>query len=174
MSPREVHLVTRATMSNPPDNRAAPAPGAAVPFDAQFSAELVETLRKRHRRLKPHEKLSIAGELGHGHTLVELRLASPDETFLLSLDVAVECAPNDLDNPLEARDVAVNYLDVVLEDFLANDRHLGVLPEWDVHDVEGMQVKVRGEVINPKLESQADRLLREHGFASDGTLADES
>lgn len=147
-----------------------PQPGSApVRFDAPTRAQITDALRKRHRRISPRERLEIDGELGHGHTLVELRLSTPDDHFRLAIDLAVECEPNDLDNPIVARDVALDYLDVVLADFLANDRRLNLLPEWDAHEVDGVVVKIRGEVTNPALESEADRLLREAGFAADGT-----
>jgi len=143
--------------------------GPVVALGQDFSDEVEAALRKRHPALDASEDIEVSGEIAHGHALLNLSIENDEATERLALHVCVECEPNDIDNPLEARDAALDYMDVILADFLDNDRRLTVLPTWDAHDVSGTTIKVRGEVTNPTAERAADDFLAEHGFAPDGT-----
>ena len=140
-----------------------------VPFDAELCAKLAKLLRERHtHHVGQDEVITISGEVAQGHALVLVELRKKDDTFRLSFETCVECDPNGIENPFTARDYAVDYADIVLEKFFALERMLHFQPLWQTYSLDKIQVLMRGEIVNPALESEADSFLAEHGFDPDG------
>ncbi len=143
----------------------------ARPFPDALCAELSALLQRSLRpHFKPGEVLTLTGELGHGHCTVSVHLAHPDSGESVVLDVAVETVPNHLDNPLHARDLALDHAQTLLRDFLVNHRIWHLHVSWQAEEVDGKTIWVRGERRNVRLESEADAFLAAHGFGPEGEV----
>jgi len=139
-----------------------------IPLPPEFTDPLVITLRERHPGLQPNETLMVSGEMAQGHSLVRLELEDPKQTSRLWFEGVVENERNNIDSPVEARDLAVDCVDALIEAFLVNARSVRFVPDWKELEDGGTTFLVRGEWTNPKLVSEADALLAEHGFDANG------
>ena len=146
----------------------------AQPFPEQYRRKVTSSLQERLGAfLADDEVLAITGELGHGHSYVKCEISRADRHFELALELAVECEANEIANPLDARDRVLDKLDEQLHEFFASERMLRFPPLWVEQDMDGTKVRIRGHVVNPALEAEADALLKAHGFSVDGEEIDE-
>ena len=140
-----------------------------IPFDAKLCQELVELFRSRHgAHFLSGERLSVKGELSHGHALATLVLEKTDRSSRLELATCVELKSNHLENPIDARDIALDFLDVTLGEFLSNDRMMYLPPVWQTQMIEDQEILLRGASTRPALDDEAAQLLAEAGFDANG------
>ena len=140
-----------------PDASAALRPNRPVPFDNPVCQHLAGALRKTvGTKLQPGERLEVAGELAQSHSLVRCELHNADDSAAVELEVCVETEPNQLEGPLQARDLALDALQTLLRSFFESERLLFLPPLWQSHDFEGRSVLFRGARRSPKLEAEAE------------------
>lgn len=111
--------------------------------------------------LKVGEGIAVEAEEAPDFVLMRIILAASDESFRLELVAAIEY---DAEHkvPLvqkEAWSIALDFLDVQLEDFFAEERFMRFHEDWLVYDFLGTLVKFQGSTRRPDLEALADQWL---------------
>jgi len=59
----------------------------------------------------------------------------------------------------DARNFLLNYIDAYIEEFLTGGEETYLPIDWANYDCEGLELQLRGQILNIKLEEQADQLL---------------
>jgi hypothetical protein len=138
-------------------------------LDASFCARAAKLMRRSlSPKLASNESLLIEGELAHGYALLKVIIENAEHSHRAQLEVCVQSDVNNIDNPLDARDLALDFAHLVAKQYMAEDRFMVLPGTWEEHVLKDKTVLFRGERCNPTLEREAELLLAEHGFAPDG------
>ncbi len=111
--------------------------------------------------LKVGEGITAEVEEGPDFTLMRITLAASDESFRLELAAAIEYGAEHK-VPLVEKDawsIALDFLDVQLEDYFGEERFMRFHEEWLVYDYLGTLIKFQGTTRRPDLEALADQWL---------------
>jgi len=140
-----------------------------VSLGADLEQEIAEAMMTRYKRfLNPNEKFEVKTEVCHQFGLVSAHLTSTDRTTNVEAEVCIECEANDLDNPIEAYQVALDVLDTVLLEYFDSDRISHYLPIWQCYEVDDHTANVRLDHANLALDDEASAFLKAHGFTDGG------
>ena len=152
------------------DNGQAKDRGVSLGKDVE--AEIARTMQKRYQRfLSKTESFDVVTEVCHQFGLVRAHLSNPERTTCVDFEVCIECELNEIDNPMDAYQAALDGLDTIILEFFDSDRIAHYLPIWQSYDLDGYTAHIRLEHSNPALDDEASAFLRAHGFTEDGLLA---
>lgn len=144
-------------------------PNKGVSLGPEVESEIAGVLLKRYARfLKKDEQFRVKTEVCHHFGLVSCFLSNPSNTTSVCLEVSVECEPNNIENPIDAYNRALDTLDTVWLEYFDSDRISHYLPIWQAYDHDGLHVNVRLEHSNPALDDEASAFLKAHGFTEGG------
>ncbi len=137
------------------------------PVDESEIARIHEALIAKYGvQLKPGESLSLDVERSNEHAHATLILASADDGFRLEMEAAL-LESDETDGfevkPEERHLKAVDFIDVMLEEYFAEDRHIRFHDDWRVAEWESALVRSRGVERRPHLEAMADAWLEAGG-----------
>jgi hypothetical protein len=59
----------------------------------------------------------------------------------------------------DARDLILDYIDAYFEEFLASDLSVYLPIDWANYDCDGVDLQMRGQILNKHLEAVADDLI---------------
>lgn len=117
-------------------------------------------------QLKPGESLSLDVERSHEHAHATLTLSNADDTFRLELEAALlESDETDQTEvvPSGRHLIAVDFIDTVLDEYFAEDRHGVFHEDWRMMEFESALVRFRGRDRRPQIEAMADAWLEANG-----------
>lgn len=144
-------------------------PNKGVSLGVETEEELGRVMSKRYGRfLREGERFHVTTEVCHHFGLVSAVLTSEDRESYVTVEVSVECEPNQIENPMDAYREAVDAMDLVWLDYFDSDRISHYLPIWQSYELEGKHINVRFDHCNPALDDAASAFLREHGFLEGG------
>ena len=144
-------------------------PDKGVSLGPEVENEIAQVMTKRYKRfLNKDEKFSVKTEVCHHFGLVRAELSNPGRTTSVCVEVSVECEPNQIENPLDAYNKALDVLDLVYLDYFDSDRISHYLPIWQSYEIDDQTVNVRLEHSNPALDDAASEFLKSHGFLESG------
>jgi hypothetical protein len=133
---------------------------AALAPEAQ--RKVLDALHQRHRaHLRPGEAFTCDGSMTHGDAQMELTLRDPEDEQVLRLQARVDLIANDIQSPTEGLDLAMDLLDLALQEFFDQERMTCPPQDWKEHELDGHQAWLRGRLRNLKLERMASELLNE-------------
>jgi hypothetical protein len=105
-------------------------------------------------QLAPGEKVEVAGRTGDDvQASFTLKGGPEGERLVLEAKVAVQASAE------QARELALDALDLVLLEYLESGRRLRFSGVWEGRDLRGRPLQLRGERTYPDLDAQADKLL---------------
>lgn len=140
------------------------APPKGVEFSDEYNKELVKLLTDRHgATLAAGETFTCGGHVSHGEAFASVQLSTRDESRVVTLEARVDLEVNDIQNPLDGRDVAVDFLDEVIAEYFDNERMLRLNLDWKEYPFGDKTVAFRGSVKNLKVDRMADEWLAKHG-----------
>ena len=129
--------------------------------------EIQGRLRLRFRAyLRPGEKVALKVEDEEGFVFAHLAIASRDKKFQLDLEAAV-IDQDQLEAFLLATTsrhrllAAIEFLSGMAEEYFRSQRHARFHLDWRIYELEGAQVRFRGQERKPGLEEAASELLAE-------------
>ena len=144
-------------------------PNKGVTLGPEVESEIAQVIAKRYKRfLAPGEKFTVKTEVCHHFGLVSATLSNADRTTNVCVEVSVECEANQIENPLDAYNKALDVLDLVWLDYFDSDRISHYLPIWQSYEIDNQTVNVRLEHNNPALDDAASEFLKAHGFLEGG------
>ncbi len=144
-------------------------PNKGVSLGAEVEAEVAEVMQKRYKRfLEGDEHFQIKTEVCHHFGMVSSVLSNTARTTQVTVEVSVECEENQIENPIDAYNKALDVLDLVWLDYFDSDRIAHYLPIWQSYDIDFMTVNVRLEHCNPSLDDEASAFLKAHGLLENG------
>jgi hypothetical protein len=135
--------------------------GAVIPA-AEIETTL-DLLRNRHRvHLRPSDRIQLTGMVSHGEATVTLTLSNPDETEVLSVEARCDLVENDIQNPMDGKDICFNLLDMGLGEYLVSGRQWRPPIDWSREVLDDIIVWIRGSVRNVQVDRLTDAFLAEH------------
>ncbi len=144
-------------------------PNKGVSLGPEVESEIAQVIAKRYKRfLSPGEKFAVKTEVCHHFGLVSATLTNDERTTNVCVEVSVECEVNQIENPLDAYNKALDVLDLVYLDYFDSDRISHYLPIWQSYEIDNQTVNVRLEHNNPALDDEASAFLKAHGFLEGG------
>lgn len=93
---------------------------------------------------------------------VKVTLRNADKSFFYPIEGRIRFEDQDIKSD-EARDLLLDYIDAYIEEFLTGGEETYLPIDWANYDCEGMELQLRGQILNIKLEELADQLLGENG-----------
>ena len=129
-------------------------------WDRDFCEAVEQALDQRlSGQLSPGERVRVSGESGEDLSATfTLDGGASGERLVLSSRVPVGKAGLD-----EARDSALDALDLLLLEYLESGRSLRFSGVWEPRELRGLAIEVRAERTFPDLEEQAAALLSPEG-----------
>lgn len=136
---------------------------AAKPWSVQERKLIEAAMAERlEGALEPGEALTVDGSSDPSEVRARFVLAGGRSKARLELDARVELAATGL-SAEDARDLALDALDLILLEYLESDRAVRYSGVEEERELNGVPVFVRAERSFPELEAQADALLEDDG-----------
>jgi hypothetical protein len=89
---------------------------------------------------------------------VKVTLRNADKSFFYPIEGRIQFEDQDMKVD-DARNFLLNYIDAYIEEFLTGGEETYLPIDWANYDCEGLELQLRGQILNIKLEEQADQLL---------------
>jgi len=117
--------------------------------------------------LRPGEAMAAIVDTTEEYSLVRIVLSS--ESIRAEVAAAIEFEDAHKSEVIEedAWTIALDFLDLQLEEFFQSERALIMHEDWRVYDFLGFKVKFQGLNRRPNLEAMADQWLRDAGIDLD-------
>lgn len=132
----------------------------STPVDDALLEDIESALLERHGHgLHDRERLTVEGKTGPRAALLRFTLGDEDTRYDGELFFRGAAGPS-LDGALGT---LVDFLDGLLERWTDGGREEWLPLEWAPFGFEGASVWGRGDVRRPRLEREADALLRDAG-----------
>lgn len=142
-----------------------PQPESETPakVESDVIADVEEALSTRHGAgLVRDETLRLDARTGVGSAWLKARIGTDDRAY--EAEVFVRGIEGELFEG--ALGFLVDYLDGLLEEWIANDRDAWLPLDWDAREYEDVTVFARGDLRDYRAEREADRLLTSNGHSS--------
>jgi hypothetical protein len=128
-------------------------------FNEQFFAHLAKD-----------ENIFFEGHFSEGACHVTCTLKNNDETYCYPFEATISSKEHRNLPATEAKNLLLDFIGAYFEEFFADSRQTFVPVEWAVFRIEDTNIHARGQIINKKLEKDADNVLKSAGFDENGDL----
>lgn len=129
-----------------------------TPLQFNETERIRKALIKRWSHRLRDERFEVSGWMEKTTVQVTIVLHTPDNSFHYPMEARVDPRGENLE-PIEGRDLALDFLDWYLGEFFDSGRELLLPVDWSPHEFAEHEVFARGQVRNLKLEQAADDLL---------------
>lgn len=91
---------------------------------------------------------------------VKVTLRNADKSFFYPIEGRIQFEDQDIKAD-EARELLLDYIDTYIEEFLTGGEETYLPIDWANYDCEGLELQLRGQILNIKLEELADQLMNQ-------------
>lgn len=133
----------------------------------ETSELLAEIHRAFQASLQPQEAFAISGTGDADGVHLQLQLATPDRSSVLTLQAGMEIPEHSRLNTVEARALTMEFLISWLHEWFSNERWPNPPLDWQAMAWGTRTVHLRGTMVNAQLEDLADALLAAAGYDTD-------
>jgi hypothetical protein len=89
---------------------------------------------------------------------VRLLLRDADKSYFYPIEGRMNFAEQDL-KANEARDFLLDFMDAYVQEYLSGGEETFLTIDWANYDCDGVELQMRGQILNLKLETMADELI---------------
>lgn len=133
---------------------------APVALSDKDAAGIVELMRGALQAgMKPDERITLTGELVDEHLCFMFELATPKRDEVFKLECAVPIDKPDDKSLAAARGILTEFMHYSVGVWLTEGRIDPPNLDWKKQEYEGVEVLVRGSLVNEELERLADQWL---------------
>jgi hypothetical protein len=118
--------------------------------------------------IKSGETIQYSGYYTDKVLYMNVLLKNADDSYFYPIETYISVDDNPDIGIAEAKLVLLDFIDSYFEDYLGNNRDTLIPIDWAAFTVKGRKVFARGQVLNKKLEREADLLLESAGYDSNG------
>lgn len=129
---------------------------------AEKNQDLASLLDKKYGTWLGQRFFEVTSSLQLAVVSVKVTLRNADKSFFYPIEGRIQFEDQDL-KPNSARDFLLDYIDTYLEEFLTGGEETYLPIDWANYDCDGIELQLRGQILNIKLEELADQLLVENG-----------
>jgi hypothetical protein len=132
-------------------------PEEIAQMEATFNEQFFDDLQK-------DENIFFEGHYEDGVCYLTLILKNEEETFYYPFETSISFKENPDLNDKEARVALLDFIGSYFDDYFSSQRETLVTIDWASYKLDDLNIYARGQVLNKKLESMADDILRSAGF----------
>ena len=136
-------------------------PEEIAQMEAVFNEQLFQHLKK-------DENIFFEGYFSEGACHVICTLKNEDETYCYPFEAAISSKEHTHISAIEAQSLLLDFIAAYFEEFFADDRKTYVPIEWSTFRIEDINIHAHGQILNKKLEKEAENILKSAGFDEDG------
>jgi hypothetical protein len=89
---------------------------------------------------------------------VTILLRDADKSFYYPIEGRINFGDQDLAVE-SAKDFLLDFMDAYIEEFLSGGEETYLTLDWSTYDCDGIELQMRGQILNLRLESMADELM---------------
>lgn len=129
-------------------------------FDSADAARVTRTLQDRHGGALRDETFAVTARLEGDTVVATVTLARRDRTAVYRVEAALSTADGQIPTHSEALDLALDFLDWHLGEYLRGGRETLLPLDWQPHRFGDHELLARGDLHNEALDDLADAWLR--------------
>ena len=124
--------------------------------------ELAEIMVKKYRIAMKDRSFSIRASVQDKGVYVTIILSNKDQSYYYPVEARMMFDAEEME-PREAALFLIDYIDVYFEEYLYEEDEQIYLPiDWSDHEYEAINLQIRGQILNQKLDAMADEWLISH------------
>jgi hypothetical protein len=93
---------------------------------------------------------------------IKITLRNRDKSYVYPIEGRMVFADQDLTVD-EARDFLLDFMDAYIQEFLSGGEETYLTIDWSNYDCDGIELQLRGQILNVKLEELADQMISGSG-----------
>ena len=117
-----------------------------------------EVLETKYRSWLNDRYFEVESSVEGPVVLVKVTLQNADKSFVYPVEGRMMFEDQDLKADA-ARSFLLDFIDSYVEEYLSGGEETYLPIDWATYDYEGLELQLRGQVLNTKLEALADHLL---------------
>ena len=129
-------------------------------FDSPHAARVRRALQDRHGGALRDESFTVAARLEGDTVVATVTLARRDRSSVYRVEAALSTADGRVPSEAEALDLALDFLDWHLGEYLRGGREVLLPLDWQPHRFGDHELLARGDLRNEALDDLADAWLR--------------
>ena len=90
--------------------------------------------------------------------MMKITLKNRDKSYVYPIEGRINFADQDMKVD-DARDFLVDFMDAYIQEFLSGGEETYLTIDWSNYDCDGVELQLRGQILNVMLEELADRLI---------------
>ena len=126
----------------------------------QERQQILELLDKRHGRFLRDEVFEVSAKTVQNMVVATIVLKRRDRTSVYEMEAAVDSDDPRIRDKREAVDLALDFLDWYLGEYLQKQRQMLLPLDYQPHRFGEFEVMARGDINNQVLDELADAWLR--------------
>jgi hypothetical protein len=119
-----------------------------------------EVLETKYRSWLNDRYFEVESSVEGPVVLVKVTLQNADKSFVYPVEGRMMFEDQDLKADA-ARSFLLDFIDSYVEEYLSGGEETYLPIDWATYDCEGLELQLRGQVLNTKLEALADHLLND-------------
>ena len=125
---------------------------------ADKNQEVANLFEKKYGAWLGQRFFEVASATQSAVVTVNVTLRNADKSFFYPIEGRIQFEDQDMKAD-DARNFLLDYIDAYIEEFLTGGEETYLPIDWANYDCEGFELQLRGQILNIKLEEQADQLL---------------
>lgn len=117
-----------------------------------------EVLETKYRSWLNDRYFEVESSVEGPVVLVKVTLQNADKSFVYPIEGRMMFEDQDL-RADEARSFLLDFIDSYVEEYLSGGEETYISIDWATYDCEGLELQLRGQILNTKLEALADQFI---------------
>ena len=119
---------------------------------------LAEMLERKYGNWLGKRYFEVEGHLDGPAVILKVTLKTADRSFVYPIEARMLYADQDMKMD-EARDFLLDFVDSYLQEYLSGGEETYLTIDWSNYDCDGVELQMRGQIYNEKLEELADQWI---------------
>jgi hypothetical protein len=119
---------------------------------------LSEMLERKYGAWLGKRYFEVDGHLEGTAIYVKVTLTTSDKSYVYPVEARMLYLDQGLKME-EARDFLLDFVDAYLEEYLSQGENTYLTIDWSDYDCDGVELQMRGQILNEKLEALADQWM---------------
>jgi len=124
--------------------------------------EISGMLEKKYGSWLGQRYFEVSVNMESASVFVTVTLRNADKSFFYPIEGRMLHADQEL-KASDARDMLLDYIDSYIEEFLTGGEETYLPIDWANYECDGVELQLRGQILNIKLEQLADQLINGSG-----------
>ena len=126
----------------------------------EYLDALADLMNKKYESvLTDGRSFSISTDYAYDILKVSVILANSDRSYYYPVEARIQHKQEEL-SCFEAAEFLINFIDLYFEEYLFEDDNLFIPIDWTPFSYDAIDFQIRGQILNLKLEAQADSLIQ--------------